>query len=120
MTNTITWFELPVRDMDRAVASYATFLDIPLKRETFGGRPYAVFPGAEEGVGGALAQDDQATPGAGAIVYLNAEGQLDAILARATKAHVKVVLPKTHIGPPGYIALFEDTEGNRVGLISTT
>jgi predicted enzyme related to lactoylglutathione lyase len=120
MTHTLTWFELPVRDMDRAVASYAAFLDIPLERETFGGRPYAIFPHATDGVGGALAQDDRATPGAGAIVYLDAEGRLDAILARAATANVKILLPKTHIGPPGYIALFEDTEGNRVGLISTT
>ena len=120
MTNTITWFELPVRDMARAVASYAALLDISLKAETFGGRPYAIFPYGGEGVSGALAQDDRLTPGAGAVVYLNAEGQLDAILARAAAAKVKVVLPKTHIGPPGYIALFLDTEGNQVGLISTT
>lgn len=51
----------------------------------------------------------------GAIVYLDAPG-LDAVLSRVERAGGKVVMPRTDIGEPGFIALVVDTEGNRVGL----
>ena len=34
------------------------------------------------------------------------------------KAGGKMVMPKTDIGPPGFIAIMVDTEGNSVGLHS--
>jgi predicted enzyme related to lactoylglutathione lyase len=116
MKNALNHFELPVRDMDRAVACYETLLGTPLRREIFGGLPYALFPHDEPGVSGALVQDPKRAPGGGTLVYLNATGQIDAILARAAQAHCSVVLPKTPVGPEGSIALLVDTEGNTVGL----
>ena len=116
MKNAIHHFELPVRDMERAVACYETLLATHMRRELFGGLPYALFPHDEPGVSGALVQDPKRSPGGGALVYLNASGQLDAILARAEQAGVKVVLPKTMVGPEGSIAIVHDTEGNIVGF----
>lgn len=116
MKNAINHFELPVRDMDRAVAWYETLLGAPMRRESFGGSPYALFPHEEPGVSGALVQDPKRSPGGGALVYLNASGQLDAILSRAERAGAKVVLPKTAIGPEGSIAILVDSEGNPVGF----
>ncbi|MGD0678364.1 MAG: VOC family protein [Polyangiaceae bacterium] len=119
MKHALNWFEIPVVDLDRAVACYEMLLGQELRRENFGGLPYAVFPHEEPGVGGALVQDPRRAPGAGTLVYLNADGRLDAILARAAKAQVSVVLPKTPIGPDGSIAILVDTEGNRVGFNSS-
>ena len=120
MKNAINWFEIPVHDMDRAVASYETLLGAKFRRDKMGDLPYAVFAYAEPGVSGALVQDPKRVPGGGTLVYLNAEGELDAILARAEAAKVKVVLPKISVGEAGFIAIFVDTEGNRVGLNSPT
>jgi predicted enzyme related to lactoylglutathione lyase len=116
MKNAINWFEIPVRDMDRAVAFYESLLGAKLRRDTLGGMPYAIFPYDAPGISGGLVQDARRTPGGGTLVYLNAEGQLDAILARAAASKVTIVLPKTSIGPDGYIAIFVDSEGNQVGL----
>lgn len=116
MKNAINHFELPVIDMDRAVASYEILLGKKLRREIFGGLPYALFPHDEPGVSGALVQDPKRSVGGGTFVYLNADGELDAILARAERARMSVVLPKTPIGPEGFIALLRDTEGNTIGL----
>jgi predicted enzyme related to lactoylglutathione lyase len=63
-----------------------------------------------------LVQDPKRAPGGGTLVYLNAGGQLDAILSRAEQARARVLLPKTSIGPEGSIALLQDTEGNTVGF----
>jgi len=51
-------------------------------------------------------------------VYLNASGKLDACLERVVPAGGAVVMPKTDIGDPGFIAVVRDTEGNLVGLHS--
>jgi predicted enzyme related to lactoylglutathione lyase len=119
MQNAINWFELFVTDLDRAQRFYEAALDLKLRREEFGGTPMAIFMSAAEGaVGGALVKDGARKPGGGALVYLNANGKLDAVLGRIPKAGGEVVLPKTDIGAPGYIATIRDTEGNVVGLHS--
>ncbi len=119
MNNAINWFEIPVNDMDRAVACYETLLDTKLTREIFSGTPNGVFPGDEEAVRGALVHDAKRKPGgAGVLLYLNADGKLDAVLSRAERAKAKVLVPKTSIGQFGFIAIVLDTEGNQVGLHS--
>jgi len=118
MTNTINWFEIPTTDLDRASRFYELVLGASLKREHFDGTgtPMAVFQGEEESVRGALIADERRKPVAdGALVYLFAR-DLDASLSRIEQAGGVVVMPKTDIGAPGFIALVRDTEGNVVGL----
>ena len=115
----IHWFEIFVTDYERAVRFYETVLGIQLKREVDGGRPMAIFKSSLEAVGGALVRQPGREPTEnGALVYLDANGKLDASLAKVEKAGGKVVMPKTDIGEPGFIALVHDTEGNLVGLHS--
>ncbi len=116
MKNAINWFELPVQDLPRAQRFYETLLGKPLKAETFAGMDMAIFP-SSGGVGGALVKDARFRPSAdGAVVYLDTGAGLDGCLARAGAAGGKVVMPRTDIGDPGFIAMIVDTEGNRVGL----
>lgn len=62
---------------------------------------------------------DRCQPGGGGtIVYLNVEGDLDGVLERIADAGGKVVRERLPIPPHGFIAIFEDTEGNVVGLHS--
>ena len=119
--NAINWFELPTRDMDRAVRFYEATLAIALRREVFGDQPHAVFPSkcppGGHSVAGALVSAPHLTPGAaGAIVYLDCKDGVAAALARAQAAGGKVVQPHTSVGEHGYIAVVDDLEGNRVGL----
>jgi predicted enzyme related to lactoylglutathione lyase len=120
MTHAINWFEIPTTDLDRASRFYESLLGISLKREqlTATDTPMAIFPGEQESVRGALIASPTRKPvGDGALVYLHAQ-DLDASLARLEKAGGSVVLPKTDIGEPGFIALVRDSEGNVVGLHS--
>jgi predicted enzyme related to lactoylglutathione lyase len=114
----INWFEIPVTDLDKAAALYATALGIELKREVFFGVPHAILTGDPAGVTGTLISDPQRAPrqGTGTVVYLHAKDGVAACLARATSAGAKVVQPTTPIGPFGTIALIEDLDGNVVGL----
>lgn len=117
MNNAINWFELPVTDMARATKFYETVLAVELKSEVFAGTPNAIFPGEDLAVRGSLIYDARRKPNPdGSLIYLNANGKLDACLARVAAAGGKVVLPKTDIGDPGHIAIVLDSEGNQIGL----
>jgi predicted enzyme related to lactoylglutathione lyase len=120
MSHAIHWFEIFVSDMERAVRFYQTMLGIELRRAEEDSRPMAIFQSAaKDGIGGALVRQQGREPtDSGVIVYLDADGKLDDSLARVERAGGKVVMPRTDIGPPGFIALVRDTEGNLVGLHS--
>jgi len=77
----------------------------------------AYFP-AEHGVGGALIQGPGCYPNdSGVLIYLNAGGDMDSILARIEGAGGRIIMPRTLIGDQaGHFALFIDSEGNRLAL----
>ena len=88
----INWFEIPVTDMDRAVAFYEAVLGVPLERMDVG-TPVAVFPHDDEGVGGALSLDGRKPSAEGSLVYLEVDGKLQDALDRVPGAGGEVVLP---------------------------
>lgn len=123
----INWFEIIAADLPRACSFYETIMGYPkgsMAPMDFGPGKMAFFPmeGCEGGVGGALWYDGaNSKPGPdGVRVYLAAEGQIDAVLGRVPTSGGAVVMPKTSIGQHGFIALFQDSEGNIVGLHSMT
>lgn len=119
MNNAINWFEIPAQQFDRAVKFYNSILKTPLREETFGGMPHAVFSSDKEAVAGAVVKGDHLTPSSdGTCIYLNVEGYLDQALDSTAKSGGNVIMPKQSIGENGYIAMIVDTEGNRVGLHS--
>jgi len=114
----VVWFEIPAADMDRACRFYETVLATGLNRGQFGPETLAVFPYEKPAVSGCLCEMQGHQPSAsGTVVYLNADPDLDAALARVEPAGGKVVVPKTALPPGmGHYARIQDTEGNLVGL----
>jgi hypothetical protein len=120
MTNPVAWFEVPVADLDRAIGFYSAVFEVELTRETVDGYAMALFPRADgaPGASGALAMGDVYVPGkAGPILYF-AVSALDPVLARATARGARVLYPKKDIGPAGFVAEIEDSEGNRIALLA--
>lgn len=122
--NVVGWFEIPVHDLDRAAKFYETVFNCSLDRQTIGGADMAWFPSFETEIGspGALIYNPEFyTPSEkGTMVYFTAfSGDLSNELGRVEKAGGKIVLPKTEIAPDiGHMAIFTDTEGNRVAMHS--
>lgn len=118
---TVGWFEIPVKDMDRAILFYNHVFEIALAKQDFGGLAMAWFPWNEtsKGAGGSLIQSDSYTPGhQGTLVYFSSE-DAETEINRVEEAGGKVLQKKTEISPDiGYMALFEDSEGNRIALHS--
>jgi predicted enzyme related to lactoylglutathione lyase len=117
--NALNWFEIPVRDMDRAQAFYETVLGTTIRRETIASSQLGVFIYDEPGVGGCLiaGASAPAPSPSGTLVYLDAGASLDAVLARVEAAGGRLATTKVQLpGDMGVYAHVTDTEGNRVGL----
>lgn len=118
----VNWFEIFVSDLDKAKPFYEAILKSPMQSIPAGdcGCNMAIFNFNQElGVGGCLSQGEGYTPGAGGtMVYLNVEGDLDGVLERIPGAGGKVIRERMAIPPHGFIGIFEDLDGNRVGLHS--
>jgi len=118
--NALNWFEIFTNDLNKASAFYSTILNAELQPGSMECCRMAMFPGdPEKGVGGALTQMEGCVPGAGGtMVYLNVEGDLDGVLYRIPEAGGTVLRGRTDIAPHGFIGIFQDPEGNVVGLHS--
>ncbi|MFK5974040.1 MAG: VOC family protein [Flavobacteriaceae bacterium] len=121
MTNAINWFEIPVKNFERAKAFYNSMLETEIMDHHMPNVKYGVFSYDADNnkVGGAIIEADGANPSTeGVTVYLNGGDDLSAPLSRVETAGGKIVIPKTDIGENGFMAQFIDTEGNRIALHS--
>ncbi len=124
--NILGWFEIPVKDMDRAMKFYESVFDIKLQRQKMNTLDMAWFPWKEEAPGapGSLVYNEEFyTPSEkGVLIYLTTPtGDLNKDLSGIEEAGGKVMIPRTHIAEDvGYMAVFMDTEGNRIALHSRT
>ena len=115
----VVWFDIPVRDMDRAIAFYRTLTTQGLVRLPVGpDKETALFTPEDDGSGGCLFLAPEDTPSHdGSRVYFDASPSIDEWIERVEAAGGRILVPKTPIGgDQGVFAYFEDSEGNRVGL----
>ena len=123
----VGWFEIPVYNMSRAVAFYSEVFQIEIKVHELGALTMGWFPSDKDqnrpGATGSLMQHPDAykpSSDQGVLVYFNSRtGNLNDELSRVEEAGGKVIQVKTMISEEhGYMALFLDSEGNRVALHS--
>ena len=125
--NAISWFEIPVTNMDRAQSFYEKVIGKALRREQFpiGEKVYtlSVFAFSADGAKGCLmtGHDTLAPSTQGSLVYLDCVDSVDAALARALSMGAKLLKPKTALPPGmGFFAHIQDLDGNRVGVHAQT
>ncbi len=121
----ISWFEIPTEEIDRAQKFYETIFDmqmIPLNTPQIQMRMFPIENMMN--VGGALTNNKafyKPSATEGVLLYLNGNPDVQIILDRIAAAGGTILVPKTQISPEyGYMAVFLDTEGNRIALHSVT
>ena len=121
MNNLISIVEIPVTDFSRAVKFYQAISGLAIEEMEMDGNQMGVLPNEEGTVNVVLVKGKDYNPTAdGAVIYLNAGNDLQAMLNKVEQNGGQVILPKTEISPEmGYFALFIDTEGNKLGLHSS-
>ena len=121
MKNAINWFEIPVKNFDKAKKFYETIIGSEMQLMEAMGMKSAFFPADMQtgGIGGCIIKGDGYEPSAkGTLVYLNGGDDLSIPLSKVEAAGGKILMPKTAIGENGFMAHFSDTEGNKVAFHS--
>lgn len=123
LNNFVHWFEIPVEDFNRAKTFYESVFGIRMEEVERRNLRYGLFPRKDKGPGGAIVQGGDNQPGHhGALVYFNSEDRLYELLRRVNQSGGAVMTEKRPIDEDGSIygfyAVFQDTEGNRLGLYS--
>lgn len=119
MKNMLNWFEIAASDFERAQKFYETIFGFNMQTMNMEVK-MAFFPYDEGKVSGAICAGPDYKPSAdGSLIYLNANPDLNEVLSKVEAAGGKILLAKRQISPDyGYMALFLDSEGNRMALHS--
>ena len=118
--NPVSYFEIPVSDIERAITFYEKVFSIKLERSVIDGHDMALFPYNEHasGISGALAKGDSYQPSiSGPRMYFSVEN-IDKTLAKVERLGGEIAYPKTAAGT-FWVAEFIDSEGNQIALSST-
>lgn len=108
----VTWWEIPVRDLEKSKAFYGAVFDWTF--QNFGGTYEMIHADGE--MIGALDASGQGTIGDGVALYFNV-ADLEDTLERVTGNGGSVVTGRTDIGGDmGWSASFRDPDGFKIGL----
>ncbi|HEX4957645.1 MAG TPA: VOC family protein [Lacibacter sp.] len=124
MKDAISWFEIPASDIDRATKFYEAIFNIKLDPLDLPTIKMRMFPLEDpmNGVGGAVVDSGgfhKPSATDGPLIYLNGNPDVQNVLSKVEAAGGKIMVPKTQISEEyGYMAVFLDTEGNRIALHS--
>ena len=119
-SNPVNWFEIPVKEIARARLFYEKVFRVELTPEEMGPYTMTFFPWLENapGAAGSLMKGETYEPShAGTVVYFSVD-DIEETLRKVNANGGRILLPKKSIGEYGFIAHFEDTEGNRLALHS--
>ena len=118
--NVVGWFEIYVKDMERAKKFYEAVFQSSLEQIQMEGMEMWMFPGDPNNAGcpGALVKMDGMEPsGTNTIVYFTSK-DCSVEEKRVVEHGGKVHTPKMSIGEHGFITMAVDTEGNMIGIHS--
>jgi predicted enzyme related to lactoylglutathione lyase len=113
----LVWAELPVTNLARACEFYGTVTGADLTIDESGPNPIAMFKPADQmsGVALHLYPGKPAIDGSGPTLHLAAQGTLEEVKVRVTKAGGEVISNAIEI-PPGKFFYAKDPDGNSIGF----
>ena len=132
----ITWFEIPVEDLDRAITFYTNVLVIKIEKNKFLKLEYGVFNRDINTIKGALVKKENHQAGTGIVLFFYVI-DLSESLKNVEQYGGKVLIEKTLLKQQteegflaikqnlidnniGYYAEFIDCEGNKICLYSNS
>ena len=120
MKSLCVWFEIPVKDFDRAKKFYSDIFQVQIEEQQMGDSLMGFFPMEGYANSGAIVKGEGYSPSdKGALIYFDGGDDLQVIQDRIESAGGKVIMGKMKISDDiGYMAIFLDTEGNKLALHS--
>jgi predicted enzyme related to lactoylglutathione lyase len=115
--NRAVWFDIPVAELDRAIAFYRAILGVGVDKQEFAGSSIGVIE-HKDGNGGCLVPEKAEITGGGILMYMNVDGRIRDAIQKVVPHGGTVIEPIQSIGPHGFRAVVLDSEGNRIALHS--
>jgi hypothetical protein len=117
--NLLCWVDIPVLDLQRAIAFYSAVLAQPVMHVKEHGMEFGLLPHVGDNASGCLVEDTDNQPSlSGPLIYLSVEGRLDSAVEEVPRQGGAVLAEKQAIGPYGFRAIIKDSEGNRIAFHS--
>ena len=121
MSNPVVWFEIAATDLERAKKFYSEVFQIEMQYVDMPDSPMYMMGSSAEGIAGAsgalVKSADNKPSTSGTIVYFYCD-DVAVEASRVEAAGGTLIVPKTSLGEFGFMAMFIDTEGNKVGMHS--
>ncbi len=121
MRATVSHFEIPAQDMERAARFYREVFGWSVERLPWEGYPYfkvrgSAGEGQKDGIEGGLLPADVAATDHPLLVLHITEADLEDCLRKIEDAGGRIDRPAEDVGGMGRFARFRDSEGNLMGL----
>jgi len=121
MENQITWVDMPVLDLDRAISFYSAILAGKVEKEQYEAFTFGLLPHVQTNVSGCLIPSSaEDIINRGVLIYFNVEGRIDDAINQVSPHGGEIIEAKHSMGPHGYRAIIKDSEGNRIALHSNS
>ncbi|WP_299811944.1 VOC family protein [uncultured Roseibium sp.] len=116
--NFTIWMEIPVLDLDKAIAFYNDVFQTELVRVTdMGPDEFAMFPVKNGGTAGHLYPGKPPEKGTGSTIHLACPDGLESTMERFARAGGEVISDPVAI-PAGRFAYGIDPDGNSIGMFA--
>ena len=118
--NPVCWFDINVSNLEKSKLFYETVFGIKLTDLPIEWGKQSTFPFNEDGANatGALVESQNVSTQVGnTVIYFSSEDCITEEV-RIEKAGGKIIKNKMAIGQFGFISLFQDLDGNTIGLHS--
>lgn len=116
MLKGISWFEIPVLDLKRASSFYSALFNCDTIVERHGELQYCILQtGEKQNVGALILSEERAPSFQGTRIFLSVWDAQNALTKIATLGG-KIIHPLEEIPALGRFAVWEDCEGNFIGI----
>ena len=132
----ISWFEIPVINMDRAITFYSKVLNVKIKKEKLFDTELGIFDKNVTGIGGVLIAKPNHEPGKGIALFFYTNDMTESLrlaellggkiirpkdLIKRRTANGGIIIAETLMDNQlGYYAEVSDSEGNLIALYSNS
>lgn len=116
MSNKIMWIELASTDIPASAKFYGDLFGWPIIRDEQMDYTMTAFEGDETGVGFSPVDEAQGVTPGSVLVYVDV-ADIDATIARAKELGAPILMDKMEIPTVGWMAIFGDPGGNRIGVL---
>ncbi len=117
MSNKIMWFESASTNVPASAKFYGDLFGWPIVTDEKMNYTMTAFEQGEVGMGFTDTNDERANAEPGSILVYVDVADIDATIARAKELGAPIFLDKMEIPTVGWMAVFGDPGGNRIGVM---